>query len=105
MAQALHRFDMRLRLGSIRDTTTSQKKAAAEVSDFRPISLTNNISKILEQVILINLQMEEDPIPEYQFGFRRGHSTLDALCLLRDRIEKGFRQCVDGGATPQAEKF
>lgn len=30
MAQALHRFDMRLRLGSIRDTTTSQKKAAAE---------------------------------------------------------------------------
>jgi hypothetical protein len=30
MAQALHRFDMRLRLGSIRDTSTSQRQAAAE---------------------------------------------------------------------------
>lgn len=30
MAQALHRFDMRLRLGSIRDTTASRKQAAAE---------------------------------------------------------------------------
>ncbi|CAG8327885.1 unnamed protein product [Penicillium salamii] len=30
MAQALHRFDMRLRLGSIRDTAASTKRAAAE---------------------------------------------------------------------------
>ncbi|KAJ5708541.1 hypothetical protein N7488_008342 [Penicillium malachiteum] len=30
MAQALHRFDMRLRLGTIRDTTASQRQAAAE---------------------------------------------------------------------------
>ncbi|KAJ5290926.1 hypothetical protein N7478_000177 [Penicillium angulare] len=30
MAQALHRFDMRLRLGSIRDNTASQRQAAAE---------------------------------------------------------------------------
>lgn len=32
MAQALHRFDMRLRLGSIRDTAASQKQAAAEAA-------------------------------------------------------------------------
>lgn len=30
MAQALHRFDMRLRLGNIRDTTASRKQAVAE---------------------------------------------------------------------------
>ncbi|KAJ5114423.1 hypothetical protein NUU61_000182 [Penicillium alfredii] len=30
MAQALHRFDMRLRLGSLRDTAASQRQAAAE---------------------------------------------------------------------------
>lgn len=30
MAQALHRFDMRLRLGSLRDNAASQKRAAAE---------------------------------------------------------------------------
>ncbi|KAJ6026466.1 uncharacterized protein N7446_004935 [Penicillium canescens] len=32
MAQALHRFDMRLRLGSIRDTAASQRQAAAEAA-------------------------------------------------------------------------
>ncbi|KAJ5306875.1 hypothetical protein PENANT_c003G10725 [Penicillium antarcticum] len=32
MAQALHRFDMRLRLGSIRDNAASQKQAAAEAA-------------------------------------------------------------------------
>ncbi|KAJ5937636.1 hypothetical protein N7454_003978 [Penicillium verhagenii] len=30
MAQALHKFDMRLRIGSIRDNTASQRQAAAE---------------------------------------------------------------------------
>lgn len=30
MAQAVHRFDMRLRLGTIRDTTATRKQAAAE---------------------------------------------------------------------------
>jgi hypothetical protein len=30
MAQALHRFDMRLRLGSLRDNAASQRRAAAE---------------------------------------------------------------------------
>ena len=30
MAQALHRFDMRLRLGTVRDSTATQRQAAAE---------------------------------------------------------------------------
>ncbi|KAJ5085234.1 hypothetical protein N7532_010005 [Penicillium argentinense] len=37
MAQALHRFDMRLRLGSIRDTTASRKQAAAEAEAKRHV--------------------------------------------------------------------
>ncbi|OGM50910.1 OPA3 domain protein [Aspergillus bombycis] len=32
MAQALHRFDMRLRLGAVRDNAASQKRAAAEAA-------------------------------------------------------------------------
>lgn len=42
MAQALHRFDMRLRLGSIRDDAVRQKKAAAqaEVKKHLPTSPT-----------------------------------------------------------------
>lgn len=42
MAQALHRFDMRLRLGSIRDTSASQRQAAAkaELKKHTPTSPT-----------------------------------------------------------------
>jgi exonuclease III len=69
-----------------------KKKAATDVADFRPISMTNNMSKVLEQVILINLEAEVDPFPTHQFGFRRGHSTIDALCLLRDKIAHGFNK-------------
>ncbi|KAJ5971392.1 uncharacterized protein N7479_001310 [Penicillium vulpinum] len=38
MAQALHRFDMRLRLGSLRDNAASQRRAAAEAEarKFKP---------------------------------------------------------------------
>lgn len=67
-----------------------KKKEAKEVTNFRPISMTNNLSKILEQVILTNLELEEDPIPPYQFGFRRSHSTMEALCLLRDNVAHAF---------------
>ncbi|CAG8909918.1 unnamed protein product [Penicillium egyptiacum] len=42
MAQALHRFDMRLRLGSLRDTAASQRQAAAaaEARKHKPSSPT-----------------------------------------------------------------
>lgn len=33
LAQALHRFDMRLRLGQIRDSTVAEKQAAAEAAE------------------------------------------------------------------------
>ncbi|KAJ9284764.1 hypothetical protein DTO021C3_7616 [Paecilomyces variotii] len=33
LAQALHRFDMRLRLGAIRDTTAAERKAAKDAAD------------------------------------------------------------------------
>ena len=61
------------------------KKGIKEVSDFRHISMTNNFNKVLEQVLIINLEMEEDHIPTHQFGFQSGHLTIDALCLLRTK--------------------
>lgn len=56
MAQALHRFDMRLRLGSIHDTTASQKKAAAEAEVKKhlptsPTAKTQAQSKAEEEAI------------------------------------------------------
>ena len=45
------------------------------------------MGKILESVILRDLTKwatEKNLIPRHQFGFRRGHSTVDALRILRD---------------------
>ena len=64
-------------------------------SDFRPISLTCNFGKILEQIILNQLKSDlenHDIIPDHQFGFRNGHSTTDALCLLRDKAIGAFKE-------------
>lgn len=65
MAQALHRFDMRLRLGSIADTATSQKKAAAdaEVKKHLPTSPTAKTqaeSKAEEEAIAKAKAAEEE---------------------------------------------
>ena len=54
MAQALHRFDMRLRLGNIRDTSATQRQAAAEAelkkhTPTSPTAKTEAQSKAEEQ--------------------------------------------------------
>lgn len=64
-----------------------------ETSEFRPISLTSNIGKILEDIILDKLWSEiadKDCLSSNQFGFRGGHSTTDALYLLRERIGRAI---------------
>lgn len=65
-----------------------KKKGTIEVKDFRPISLTSNLGKLLENLLLncIHSEMREDAIPEFQFGFRNGHSTVDALSVLSERV-------------------
>ena len=67
-----------------------RKKGAADTPpDFRPISLLDNMGKILEAVVLDRLKddiEEHQIVPEHQFGFRPGHSTVDALKTFRDDI-------------------
>lgn len=48
MAQALHRFDMRLRLGSIRDTSASQRQAAAEAEVKKHTTTTPTVKTQVE---------------------------------------------------------
>ena len=63
-----------------------KKKDSCKPGDFRPINLTNNLGKILEAILLKALQQstENELIPPHQFGFRKSHSTVDALKILRD---------------------
>ena len=52
------------------------------ISDYRPISLISNIAKIVEKRIkkrlLVHLN-KHNIISDYQFGFREGKSTVDAM--------------------------
>lgn len=69
-----------------------KSKTANTPNDFRPISLTNNFGKILEDFILDQLkaEMPDNSIPSTQFGFKKAHSSTDALFVLKEHITNGF---------------
>lgn len=81
-------------------TTIPKKVGHCSPSELRPISLTSNLGKILELVIIRNIQEElrEGAIPDHQFGFRTGHSTVNALSVLSSYLDKhmkgGFTNAV-----------
>ena len=64
-----------------------------DVNNYRPISLLSNFSKIFEKIIHGRLTKYLDSnniISEYQFGFRKGHSTIHPLTLLIDRAARAL---------------
>jgi len=66
-----------------------KKQGAIDVTDFRPISLVNSISKVFERLvynkILYHLEIN-DVVSKNQFGFRRGHTTSHAISKLISEI-------------------
>jgi hypothetical protein len=72
-----------------------KNKRSTEVTNFRPISLLSNLGKILERVIAEKIDDfcdENSIIPQNQFGFRKSHSTTDALLRLHNDINEGLRE-------------
>ena len=68
-----------------------------EVNNYRPISLTTNISKIIEKLIhgRLNSFLEQNNIfYSSQFGFRDRHSTSHALIEITDKIMKACDQSL-----------
>ena len=63
--------------------------------NYRPISITHTISKIFEKLIL-NQLMEylnsNNLLNDYQFGFRKGRSTSDALVCLTEKIYENIER-------------
>ena len=60
---------------------------------YRPISLLNTTSKILESLILEKITdhvTEHNLLNHDQFGFRRGHSTTLQLCRIADVVTTNF---------------
>ena len=66
-------------------------KPAEESTSYRPVSLLCPAIKILERLLFPTLQ-ENLPIPNFQHGFRKKHSTVSALNELNLDISEGFNK-------------
>ena len=66
-----------------------KKGCKTEVTNYRPISLLSNISKIIEKIVHDKLYMflgKNNAFCNYQFGFRNKHSTNHALIEITEQI-------------------
>lgn len=64
-------------------------KPAEQITSYRPISLLPSISKLFEKLLLKRLK-PLIKIPDFQFGFRNKHSTIDQVHRVVTVIEKAF---------------
>ena len=78
-------------------TPLFKKNDKLEVSNYRPISVLNSVSKLLEKCVYDQVQnylSKHDVIYGYQSGFRPGFSTESCLMYLtdfiKDNISKGL---------------
>lgn len=65
-------------------------KQPNDVKSYRPISLLPIVSKLFEKLLLKRLRPIIDNnnlIPDFQFGFRQKHSTIDQVHRITDIIE------------------
>jgi len=66
-----------------------KKGDKTSVNNYRPISLLSIFDKILEKLMykrIYNFLVKNNVLYHYQFGFRKGHSTILALIELTDPI-------------------
>lgn len=66
-------------------------KSVKEMNSYRPVTLTSQISKIMERMIARRILFAIEPnLHHTQYGFRRGRSTVDALMEIVDEIVRAF---------------
>ena len=68
---------------------TLRNNKSTEVTNYRPISLLSNISKIMEKMVHDRLYMfleQSNALYDFQFGFRNNHSTIHALIEITEQI-------------------
>ena len=66
------------------------------VNEYRPISITPLLSKVYEKLVASNLGRffeSAGVLPNYQYGFRKGLGTTDALL----HVSHTFQRALDGG--------
>ena len=82
-------------------TPIHKKGSTVKVENYRPISLLSNLSKIFEKLMyrrLYSFLTNYDLLYDKQFGFRKDHSTVDAIINAINMIsmEHGRNKCVIG---------
>ena len=80
---------------TVKVTPTHKKGNTNDYNNYRPISVLNTCSKILERAVhkqLIDHLETNDLLSKTQFGYRKNRSTELATILLSDNIQKA----VDG---------
>ena len=63
------------------------------ITNYRPISVLNFFSKILEKVVanyIVDFLESNNILYEHQYGFRKGHSTNHAVITLVERVAKAL---------------
>ena len=68
-------------------------KVKTSIESYRPISLTNNICKVLERMVtkrLNHILESKKSINHCQSGYRKKHSAIDALCRIENSIRYSF---------------
>lgn len=64
-------------------------KSPTDPRNYRPISLLNALGKLLEKIVyqkLVDFVEEKQLLPQCQFGFRRGHSTIHQAMRIKQFI-------------------
>ena len=70
-------------------------KEQTDPKNYRPISLTSNICKLLEKMVnnrLIWFLEKTQKLSPQQFGFRPGRTTIDPIAALTTDILNGFKE-------------
>ena len=81
------KFPAILKMGKI--FPVHKKGSKTELTNYRPISLLSNISKIIEKMVHDRLYIffeQNKAFYNYQFGFRNNHSTNHALIEIIEQI-------------------
>ena len=73
------------------NTPDKKHNPAVNTGDYRPMYLLSNVTKLFEKVIytsfhFFTLSFRENWISDFQFGFKRSHSTLHGLLKFSNDI-------------------
>ena len=72
-------------------TPCQAHKSVNEGPSYRPISLLSPLAKLLESIMLPQIQ-EAITLKPHQHSFRKGHSKVTALQQISDHITLGLNQ-------------